>query len=114
MTKNEFVSDVRAADQRMMRRLYVAVAIIITLMLPLILMVITDSITTRTFQIGLCVYSFVSATVAIFVLQRSGSREVLCPKCEKALWREPVVHQIFASGRCAYCGHNLFTDEYVV
>jgi len=113
MTKDEFASTVRAAKRRMLRRVYIAVAVMVILMLPLVILGATDSISTQAFQISLAVYSFVSVSVVIYILRRYGSRDVLCPHCQKPLWRAPDAHRVFASGCCVHCGYTLITNDQV-
>jgi hypothetical protein len=79
MTKAEFIVTVKAAQRRNLRRVYAATATGIILVLPLVVLVLTNLITQRTFKVGLVLYSIASATAAIFILRRYGNRDVPCP-----------------------------------
>jgi len=111
MTKDDLACVLRVARQRMMRRVYIAVTILIGGLLPLVFLAATGSITPQAFKIVLCIYSFVATCVTVYVLRRYGKREALCPHCQSTLWHEPIAHQVFASGKCAFCGHNLVVDD---
>jgi hypothetical protein len=113
MTKDEFASSARGAKRRILRRVYVAVAVLIVLMLPLIILGATDSIRPQVFQISLAVYSLISVPVMICVLRRYANREFRCPNCEHPLWREPDVFKVFTSGRCTCCDHVVISDDQV-
>ena len=111
MTKAEFIVTVKAAQRRNLRRVYAATATGIILVLPLVVLVLTNLITQRTFKVGLVLYSIASATAAIFILRRYGNRDVPCPHCQKPLWPAPWANKVLAGKCCVHCGHPVIADN---
>jgi hypothetical protein len=113
MTRDDFIAAVRTTQRHNMRRVYVVVAALIISELPLVILACNGLIKKQTFQIVLAVYAFVSVSVASYFLRRYGSRDMLCPKCQKPLWRKPEVYRVLASGCCVHCGHILISNHQV-